>query len=549
MNKKTIKVFNPQFIAVLSIAIITAVLSILHVILGLAKTPKNYIYTATGHYYLDYFVYLQAIAQGIAGKILPINLLASDDVTISLRFLPYTLLGQIGRIFALSPMFVYWFFTFIFTIIFIFLIYLAINKMMRGEKTHLKISALLLAIFSCPFFLIKGSLRQITLIPYDFWYGPSNFMRRFGTVPYHLLSFILGLITLFFISDIIEKLPVLSFKKILLKILIAVLTLSLLLLFSPFVVITLLITIFTVFIIFFIKSKKNVNYLIYLIGLFLFFVPIALIIQKTYYSSPLINTIKGIESQWQERVPLIFLLLNLGPMILFFPFGIIDFFKNLNIFKLLTFVFVLVSYALFLSPAASYLKTHNLRFLSSINYAFFGVLAVLGLKTISKFFKHFQTKIVFLLMLLFLIYSSIFNIYTLTNRIQDKDSYTPITTITYLPKNLINGLDYLKEKKGEVALTGPYGNLGLLVPVFSVKKVYLGRENETPNFADKQIKTNLFFQGKLTQEEGRSFIYKNKINFVVKTAIDNYLSSDIDNYHFLKLIFTNPAIQIWEVMN
>lgn len=539
MKKKTIKFLSPEFIAVLVVALSTALLSIIHVILGLARTPDDYIYMATGHYYLDYFVYLQAIAQGLAGKLLPHNLLASDDPAISFRFIPYALLGNFGKLFRLSPMFIYWFFTFLFTVIFIYVIYLAIRKIMVNERIEFKITALLIAVFASPFF----SFKNMTL--YDFWYGPSNFIRRFGTVPYHLISFIIGLFILIYFGDLVDKIKSLSLRKILLSLAAIISILLILLIFSPFIVVTLILTISFAFVFYFLKTK-NKKYIFYLFGLFIGFAPIALIIQKIYNASSLINTIKGIESQWQIKPSLTYLLFNLGPMIIFFPLGIVAFFKKINPTRLIIFMFVLLSYGLFLSPLSNYLKTHNLRFLSSINYALFGVLTYLGIRQACLFSGNYKKYIFAFILSGFFIYAFIFNGYVLLRRIKDIDPYTPITRITYIPKNLIKGFNFLKKQKKDIVLTTPYSDVGLLVPVLAVKKVYVGRENETPDFVNKQARADSFFEGQ-SEEEARAFIYKNKINYVIKTATDPYFSSILDNYGFLKLIFTNPTIQIWEV--
>ena len=109
MNKKTV------FISVLCFALMVAILSILHVILGFAKTPPGTVYLATGHYYLDYYYYLQFVAQGLRGYWLPHQYSAIDDPSIYFQLEPYVLFGQLFRIFHLSPIIVYWLVVFLMT--------------------------------------------------------------------------------------------------------------------------------------------------------------------------------------------------------------------------------------------------------------------------------------------------------------------------------------------------------------------------------------------------------------------------------------------------
>src|SRR3989339_1227415 len=98
----------PEWLTVITLSIIISTLNVIHVIIGLAKNSNGFTYLATGHYYLDYFEYLQHISAGIAGRWLPMNYFTTDPSLVDWRFFPYILLGKISWIFHMSPMIAYW---------------------------------------------------------------------------------------------------------------------------------------------------------------------------------------------------------------------------------------------------------------------------------------------------------------------------------------------------------------------------------------------------------------------------------------------------------
>lgn len=548
------KVNLNKLVLIFCIAFLAGLLGVFHVIIGYAKTPAGFTYLATGHYYLDYFLYLQTIAQGIAGRWSPLNYLTSFDNTIYLRSYPYIILGQIARIFHFSPMFAYWLAVFVLTVVFIILMYLSIRRILAGNPFYLTVLALVLAIFSGPFYKMQPIIGGYNFIAYDFWTGPSIFVRRFGTVPYHLLSSILVLLVLLSTASFLTEIQKISYKNIFKKALIVSLVIIFVLTFSPFNVITLLISVYLTvgacFLLNLVRSKadkKSLKYLAYLLGISLLVIPVGFLLRKSYADMGLFQQISSLETQWQEvNMSFSFILFNLGPILFFLPFGLFEYFKKQNPFKLIFLIYFLTSYGLFISPVAKYLGTHNLRFLSSINYIFLGGLGILGIKNIARLPRELEKIITILIILLVLIYSTIFNIYTVLQRFSDFNLHT---SISYLPNGIIKELEALgKQKEKKAVLTGPYEYIGLLVPVFSHKRVYIGRTNETPDLEKKQAIAYRFYQGNMEQNEAKDFIARNNIGFVVLTSLDNFDWRNVGGYRFLKQMFSDQYIIIWKVI-
>lgn len=126
------------WIFVLSIGVIVAILNMLHVIVAYIKSPPGTQYLWVGHFYLDYFVYLQAIAQGARGQWLVTNPFTPDDHAATiLVYWPYIILGKLATIFNSSPELIYWAAIFILSIFLACMMFVVIKKILKEENIYL----------------------------------------------------------------------------------------------------------------------------------------------------------------------------------------------------------------------------------------------------------------------------------------------------------------------------------------------------------------------------------------------------------------------------
>lgn len=536
---------NSQWLTVITISLIVATINIFHVIIGLAKTPTGFTYLATGHYYLDYFEYLQHIAAGIAGRWMPTNYFTTDPSLVDWRFFPYILLGKIAWIFHLSPMAIYWIAVFFLTALTLIGFYYLINLMLPKKTFSLKIIAFLISIFSGPAYQVFINNGQLILNPYDFWYGPAAFIRRFEVVPYHALGLLLLLFIILVINKTWKTIHNLSNKAMLVQGLLVATLLGILMTFSPLALTSLIPALLIISTIRFVKFKKDrLKIFLFNTILLILIIPAVLILRhSTGYDG------FSFEVNWMNHDPWWYVLLNLGPIILFFPFGLRDYLKENNFLRQMLLIFSLVSYGLFISPLAYYLETHNLRFFSSISFVCYGVLTVLGIKKISSLFKKYDKIIITLISLLLIFYSCLLTFNSLKIRLLGLDPGTPNTIWTYLPSPIIEGLKSLHNYPQANVLTGPYGEIGMFVPIFSYRRVYVGHPTGTPNIGKKRAIAYLFYSGKMTENEANKFLKTNKIGFVILTSFDNFDVNTISHYSFLKPIFVKQSIIIWKVAN
>jgi len=533
-----------EWLTIITISLIMATINVFHVIIGQAKTPIGFTYMATGHYYLDYFVYLQYIAMGIGGRWMPTNYFTISPSPVDWRFFPYILMGKIAWIFHFSPVFTYWLVVFVLSFLTLIGFYYLINLMIPKENFLYKIIAFLIAIFSGPVYQVLMNNGQLILNPYDFWYGPATFIRRFGAVPYHTLGLFLLILIIAVINKIWIMIIKLSNKEIIVRGFLVAVLINMLMTFSPIALASLIPSLLIISTIRFLKNKNDrLKIFLFNAVILTLTVPVAFMLRRNLGYGGM-----SFEVNWISHDPWWFVLLNLGLIILFFPFGFKKYLQEDNFLRQILLTFVLVSYCLFISPLAYYLGIHNLRFLSSINYVCYGVLAVLGIKNISLLFKKYNKIAMIMIASVLILYSGFFTFDSLNKRLLGLNQAIPETIWTYTPTQIIEGLQSLRNSSQTNVLTGPYGGIGILVPIFSYRRVYAGHPNTTPNIVEKQLIANRFYTGQMTDKEAINFLKINKIGFVILTTYDNFDVNIISRYSFLKPIYTKESIIIWKVI-
>lgn len=545
--KKNFKELNlGRLFAVFTIAVMAAFLNIFHVLKDLIKTPPDFFYTGTGHYYLDYFHYLQLIGSGIRGKWLPENYMAATDSFAYLLYLPYTLLGQIAGFFHLSAVFAYWSAIFLLTVITICLLYFALNKILKNQPFYLKISALLIAVFTCPFYFFKNS----TLVFYELWWAPQTFLKRFGTVPHQLLANLLVLTVYLTTSLIIEKSSLTKLKSSLKKTLGLNLLLLTILFISPVSLAIPLITIFTIFLIESVRKylkqktlKAFIPLLIFCLLTSLLLFPAALKLKAYYEQSPILTELRAQEIGWNQTLPLKFLLLNIGPVLLFIPFGLKRFLKTKKPLAWLLLLSTTLTYILHYTSLTTLFGTHSLRLYSLTNYLTFAVLTVLGIKTIAGFLPKKRKVFTLTLVLILLAVFTVFNYL----RILNSNQRIPTTNISYLPKTLNQTFEFLNKQQDKgCLLTGPYSYMGMVTPVYVERRSCLGKHIYTPGFEQKQRQTDLFLKGTLTKKEAKVFLNQNQVKYLLLTSLDTYQEEGLKKYGLLTKIFENPSSSLFK---
>src|SRR3989339_537481 len=222
-----------QLILVINIGLITSIINVLHVIIGYARTLPGQVYLATGHYYLDYFEYLQAISQGQHGQWLWENdYITNVKIKTIFGMWQYLIFGKIGLLFHLSPTAAYWGTNIILSIILSVLIFFVIKKILINKPFYWQLAAYVLTLFSAPFFKIVIN-NNLKIIPYRFWNDQATLFNRFGNIPYHISDQIVVLLLILIVTNSLDKIVSLSKKTVITRFIVIVGLLSFLLSFSP----------------------------------------------------------------------------------------------------------------------------------------------------------------------------------------------------------------------------------------------------------------------------------------------------------------------------
>lgn len=552
MLKHLLSQFNlKKIIPVICLAIVFSIINVLHIIIGIAKTTVSYKYLATGHYYLDYFYYLVPITEGQNGKWLFENYYSHDELfkTI-LGPWQYLIYGKIGKLFHLDPIATYWFFVVTLGIIACLFLYILIDKLIKNQSLLVKISALIITISAAPFFKIEKWIEGIKIIPFGFWNDRATLFQRIGVIPHHTMALICTIIILLLYTDFLENHIYYSVKRKLLQTAIILLLVFFVLTFTPYQAVLLVATFILSGLIIFVKKIKNrnkqqiVDYFIWWSILIFGILTLGLLIKGEYQKLDFFIRLSKTEINWQIYPKIIDLLLVIGPVILFVPFGIKKYWGKMTAIKGVFLIYIIIGLIFFYSPLALYLGTTNSRFLNPLNYILYAVLAVLGMKAISqKAKKHSNTIFIGLFILLIIVFIP-GNLNNFTNTMKDNNIFS---SLTYLPQPIIKGFDMLKTySRDKVVLTSPSMMIGSLVPIFSNKRVYIGRYFPTPNYQEKAYLADRFYLGQMSSKEGFGFLYQNNIDYVILTSLEAYSKETISNYPFLKLIYKNPKILIWQ---
>ncbi|OGK25498.1 hypothetical protein A3A46_02800 [Candidatus Roizmanbacteria bacterium RIFCSPLOWO2_01_FULL_37_13] len=534
MLKKTTILFY------LTLGIIVATISIFHVIIAYAKSPNGTIYLGTGHYYLDYYYYLTYIAQGLRGYFLPRQYLATDDPSIYYHLTPYILLGQLGRVFKLSPIAVYWISVFILLVMMTVIIFFIIRKLLDKKPFFVQLGAFLITSLMVPFY------------PYDFWASYSTFIKRFEMVPHHLIAHILLLLILLASADYLKKIEKRKLKEAIRVSLSIGFVLGLVLSFYPFQAVLFFASVelssFFYLLKFIWQRKWKIvfNLLFFLTVLAGMVFISAILVRQVYFQTIFFQSTKGVEVGWREIIPLKTFLLSFGPGLVFSLIGLFWVKRLLNSLWVSFFSLAIVSFGLFYSNLDVLLGTHNGRFLTPVTHLILGSLAALGMYGIATFLKRLRMAAFLILLIIFIATSLPQNIRAFKERLNDKNLASPIS---YLPKGIIEGFKFLgKQRRSGNVLMTPSQFLGTVIPVFVDRKTYVARHSATPNYIEKNIRTSNFYLGAMSNEQALDFLKKNGLKFVVLTSIEGYDVKPLYIYPFLKEIYKNRDIVIFELI-
>ncbi len=249
----------------------------------------------------------------------------------------------------------------------------------------------------------------------------------------------------------------------------------------------------------------------------------------------------------QDKTDLLFLLLSMGPISFLALIGLIFIDRKKPIF-IFTAALPLFSYAMFLSPLSKFAGISNLRVVFPALYPYLGALAATGTVKLAglPFIKASRTMLISLIIvIIFLALSFPTLIWEVGQRLSPAN--TDETRI-YISKNISAGFVFLKNRApyDDVVLGNHATGIDLFIPALSGHTSYSGHDLLTINSAEKVEQSTQFYSLVITGP--REWLSKNSIKYIIFTAKDGDLSLFRKAYPFLKPVYQNPEVTVFNVI-
>lgn len=527
------------------LSLFISLFNISRVIYSALAIPKGSTYLAVGHYYEDYFEYVQQIAQGIFGHAMIGNQFTVFDPTQTLiGWWPYLFIGKVAGFLGFSPFLAYWVSVFLLTFVFCIVLFYLIRLLLPRIPFFFQAVALLFSVFAVPFVQSMTFRPVFSVQFYDFWYAPITLFQRIGATPHHMVGLIAVTLSFIVFVKLISMVQEKKFRSLNIYIFFLTGLLLLVLTTEPLHAVTLISTIAVISIVWFIRLYKKYGFnkhvrLFMWAFLILFAIvgPAGVALKFAHGSGELFQRAMFWESAQNSHVPVILIIKTLGPIILLVPFGIVKFIKSATPARLTTLVFVVFSYLYYASPVASLLGTFNQRFLTPYTYVLFSCIAIeyiFSCMKKSKAIKLFMYSVVTVLLLYFILGSMMTDV-----------SFFNTSSINYLPSGVIDGFNHIQNTDKKAVLTSPSASLGMIVPVFIDRKVYLGRTIFTPDFEIKQMISDSFYKHALSDEDAEKLLRSNNIGYIVLASSEPYSRELLRQYPFLSEFYENSDVAIF----
>ncbi|OGG26146.1 hypothetical protein A2960_04090 [Candidatus Gottesmanbacteria bacterium RIFCSPLOWO2_01_FULL_39_12b] len=239
---------------------------------------------------------------------------------------------------------------------------------------------------------------------------------------------------------------------------------------------------------------------------------------------------------------------------LFLSFGIlpilaipsmIKFIKSKTIEKNYIVIWALLPYLLL--PFVDLLQIPKIRLIQEAPFLPFAILASTTIfSTIS-----FQRKNIFRLILIIFFLSTTLpvSLSLLTTRINQsrKESFSRSNNHIYIPNQEYSAISYIAQNLPINSIILANQRMGSIIPAFTPVVSFLGHQNQTKNFSQKLLETEAFYKDLQNEVQTKNFLITNKINYVYFGLDENELVSEKFSFSFLKPIFNNQNIILYQV--
>lgn len=531
------------------IAILYSVLLSLGYILGVIRTPAWMVYLGTTHHPQDYFYYLSQFTQGKTRFFTSLDLYSNDFPKPTLVGWTNVLAGRIGSSIGLSSVVTYQATLFFYTLG-MFLLAVALLRAVFPNQPHVQLVALLLFGIQDVF---PGGTKFFSNIAEPF--------VRFPRVPHQMLGLVCILLPMLIYLYLQNKQHKLN-TKIIMYILLGIgsfvlasinpiqwmLTGLVLISASLWQYRSLLLRIsnkelgmrniaignsnqFASFII------PNSIFLILLVY-FLCGIPMIVYLWQLFRAPPF-SALSAWERTQYVKLTIPGFLSSAGPVALLAFLGLPLFFRRLTLPKFIIATYMVFSYVLFLSPAASMAGTTNIRFLCAITALCTSCVAAQLLSSFPYGHRIIRIGITYFAVVLLAIFFAP-NILSEWNKSTNLD---PGNAYVYVTKQIYES--YLETAKQTslrdvVLVTWPFDPS---FPAITGRQGYMGHPLLTIDSEKKIQQAYYFYDAKVSDEEMHTFLLRNHITYVLSfTDVKKIIKP------FLEVTYQNPTMTLYKVL-
>ena len=515
-----------------SLVLLTLFISLSPWLAELFATPKNQVFTGINRWSTDYYIYLSYVEQGIRGFLSTKLIFTTQPHSAIYFFLAYTIPGYIfGHIFGLNSIFIYHFFRTLYGLIFLSMTIVFFYKISKS-----KVITLTAFIFT---FYISGFVKIINLVPFQAaryleWLQEQNIIGR-TTGPLHYnVGFIIFIAT--FLYYFYTKT---SFAK---KTVILGLLLNGLLLSNPFNFLLIALSFaayLLIKLVFFKKDPQFYEEIITILVSFIISLPLFFILNY-YLSAPPWGVVSVGPKFYVKTTPSINLLeaaLSIGPIIFLGILGSINLLLKKNKYNNLSMLIFLIIWPVIqfiLLLFGDSLKIHPPRAFSGLYYL---PLAYFSADFINRLFSGYKKQL-FILLLLFIL--TLPNYYlSYKEHLFAFTDFKYFSPFVYPSKLQVEAFRYLEKN------TPAYSGVLALYEASSLINGFSG--NSTELSLDQNIKT-AFYSNKLSSKDAVEFLKKYHFQYIYFGYQEKFLGGSMDKYPFLKKIFDNKEVNIYQIL-
>lgn len=540
-----------EILVVISTIFIFSILNLWHVIKFSLVRPPETVYIGVTHFHEDYFYYLSQVAQGAEGSWKTSNLFTSESVPPVSLWLPNILLGKIASVLNAYPWTIYNWALFLVSVITLFLTYLFCRRLYTGSDRltiFKRTGAFIIAVTTSMAYSIKFDPDGIiSIATKSYFYNFTASLNRIGGVFHLVLQNALSISVLLIGSDIIGLLikKETGLKTLMRTILLSILLVALTLINPVYTLINLISLAISAVILLWgkpdIRLSSKILYLA-LVALTPLLIPYAVI------RGALQNDFYRYFRSWEATIKPASTGEVIGSMGMIFYLalpGLGFYLKKLTVLRSVTLAWLLVQFILYFSPVPGYLRIPYFRLLQPPSYTVMGVAAmeilILPYHLLHRF-RYAKTGIIVSAIFVGLYVS--LQVPAIRSELDARlQNHILPSWLNNVERETMAGLLFLKSKPAGLTLS--IGNLELLVPVVSVKPVYVGHSSLTLDYPRKIGLAAKFFSRNMTPVEAREFLNRENIKYIISRN-DNVDSAALSlKVPDMAVIYKNKTVTVW----